>query len=38
MDLVPVLKKESGARADGKPEAKPGEDPKKPADPHAGHH
>lgn len=34
MDLVPVFKKDATAKS----EAKPGEDPKKAADPHAGHH
>jgi hypothetical protein len=38
MALVPVFKKAPGAAAAAKPEAKPGEDPKKPADPHAAHH
>ncbi|MEO6752224.1 MAG: heavy metal-binding domain-containing protein [Chthoniobacteraceae bacterium] len=34
MELVPVFKKDAGAT----PEAKPGEEPKKAADPHAAHH
>ncbi len=34
MDLVPVLGKAPGAN----PEAKPGDEPKKAADPHAAHH